>query len=194
MLISGEFGEANPLRNVIWSILKEKGVEFGVLWISSPGHEIVGEIGVQWGIYIIGGRVRGANGTGQEAVRHLLTLPKGTYQYIDYSQSFVPELGQGVRIRLSDLANTKSDIANVLDKAAGNRESKTRMRALVAAPPKPATAPEAPYFSRSWVANQEVVVQVGNWERTTMHLRTLAFWSAFFAFACVATLMACCNR
>jgi hypothetical protein len=177
---SGSFGKTQaPMRVVLYSVLKEKQVNFGVLRISSPEHNIEGEIGVMQGVFLIGARVLGRQERGYNAVRLLLSLPSGNYEYLDFGDSHQASLDNGIKIRLTDLISLWPSLPAELDQLV-HRTSQNRMRML---------SKDETQNTEEAAIDQNVLEQIKLWERNTMHLRPVAFWGAAAVFSSIATMI-----
>ncbi len=178
---SGSFGKTHaPMRVVLYSVLKEKKVNFGVLRISSPEHNIEGEIGVMWGVFVIGARILGRQEQGYNAIRLLLSLPSGNYEFLDFGDSHQSSLDDGIKIRLTDLISLWPNLPAEVDQLV-RRTSQNRMRML--------STNETENTEESAI-DQNVLEQIQAWERNTMHLRPAAFWGAAVVLSSLATMIA----
>jgi hypothetical protein len=162
-------------------VLKEKKVNYGVLKISSPEHNIEGELCVMWGLFIIGACLLGRREHGYDAVKLLLSLNSGNFEYIDFADSKPIGLDNDFKIRLTDLVSLWPNIPESLDQL-NHRTSMNRMRQL-------STSDQARNDEASVMIDQNVLKQLQEFDRKTMHLRAVAFWSAAVVFTSLATLM-----
>jgi hypothetical protein len=177
-LLSGGFGKlCAPLRVVLYAVLKEKQVNFGVLRISAPEHNIEGEIGVMYGVFVIGAEVRGRQERGYNAIRLLLSLASGTYEYFDYGNT--PKQDEGIKIRLTELISLWPNLPAGMDQLV-HRTSLNRIRNISEG--ENCQTEEA-------AIDQNVLEQIEQWERKTMHLRPVAFWGAAAVCSSIATIM-----
>ena len=73
-IFSGKLGELKTMRMVLWSVLKEKQTAFGIVRVKCPARNIYGDIGVRYGVYVVGAAVKGRAERGYDAVKLLLSM------------------------------------------------------------------------------------------------------------------------
>ncbi len=158
--------------------MKYKKIAVGVLHIVGPSESLVGDICIQNGIFVVGGKMKNGKSSGYEAIRTLLSLKDGTFQYLDYSDIDTPELNNGLKIRLTQLINKLPSLPVQLEELMG-ANTLNRMRS----------------FDASEIATEEALIdketfaQLTTWENRTMRLRAAAFWGTFLAISGIAFLM-----
>src|SRR5438309_1002280 len=96
LLTQGKIWANRTTREILWSVMKYKKVAVGVLHISGPNETIVGDICIHNGIFVVGGKLVNGKLDGYNAIRTLLMLKDGKFEYLDYSDVDVPEFNQGL--------------------------------------------------------------------------------------------------
>lgn len=106
---------------------------------------------------------------GYDAIRSLLNLKEGKFEYLDYSDVDVPEFNRGWR-RLTQLINKLPTLPQTLEELMG-ANTLNRMRAAL-------EAGQAP--SEEAMIDKETLLQLQSWETRTMRLRAAFFLGAVF--------------
>ncbi len=158
--------------------MKFKKVAVGVLHIVGPNESLIGDICIHNGIFVVGGKMKNGKVSGYEAIRILLSLAEGTFQYLDYSEIDTPELNNGLKIRLTSLINMLPTLPIQLDELMG-ANTLNRMRSI----------DTSEIQTEEALIDKDTFNQLASWEARTMRLRAAAFWGTFLAVTGIACLM-----
>lgn len=178
LLTQGKIWANRTTREILWSVMKYKKVAVGVLHVSGPGETLEGDICIHNGIFVVGGKLANGKSDGYNAIRTLLMLKDGKFEYLDYSDVDVPEFNQGLKIRLTQLINKLPTLPVTLEELMG-ANTLNRMRSFEAG-----AAP-----SEEALIDKETFAQLQSWETRTMRLRAAAFWGLFVVISGIAGLM-----
>jgi hypothetical protein len=179
LLTQGKIWANRTTREILWSVMKYKKVAVGVLHIVGPNENLVGDICIHNGIFAVGGKLKNGKMEGYDAIRTLLMLKDGKFEYLDYSDVDVPELNNNLKIRLTQLINKLPSLPPQLEELMG-ANTLNRMRSFQAG--------EAPTEAEAMI-DKETFAQLQKWESKTMQLRAAAFWGLFLAISGIAALM-----
>lgn len=181
-VLSGTLHAGTTSREVLWSVLKERTVNCGILRIVDVDNQVEGELGIFQGTFVVGACMKGGKQTGYDVLRILLAARNGSYKYTNYVDSLPPSLDNFERIRLTSLISIWPNLplsAEVLSK----KNSLNRMRGLTSAEAVVTKNSEASVIDRN------VMEQLQAWDDRHMNLRAAAFWSTFVAVSCLAALL-----
>ncbi|MBS2002306.1 MAG: hypothetical protein U0103_03845 [Candidatus Obscuribacterales bacterium] len=178
LLTQGKIWANRTTREILWSVMKYKKVAVGVLHVLGPHDTIEGEICILNGIFVVGGKLKNGKADGYAAIRTLLMLKDGKFEYLDYSEVDVPDLNQGLKIRLTQLINKLPDLPVSLEELMG-ANTLNRMRSFEAGQPP----------SEEALIDKDTFAQLQNWEARTMRLRAAAFWALFVVISGIAGLL-----
>lgn len=176
---TGKIWANRTAREVLWSVLKVKNVEFGVLRIVSQQKGLDGDIGVIRGIYLVGGAMRGQDTKGYDVIKLLLSQKEGTFYHLDYGDQIPAELDQGFKVRITDVINVLPDIPARLEDIAG-KNTLNRIRGF---------SPEETPPSEEAMIDQKALDQLQSWEKRSMRLRAAAFWATFVVVSSLAAVL-----
>lgn len=177
LLTQGKIWASRTTREILWSVMKYKKVAVGVLHISGPNETVEGDICIHNGIFVVGGKLSKGR-DGYDAIKALLMLKEGKFEYLDYSDVDVPEFNQGLKIRLTQLINKLPTLPPTLEELMG-ANTLNRMRSFEAG--------QAP--SEEAMIDKETFAQLQSWETRTMRLRAAAFWGLFVVISGIAGLL-----
>lgn len=178
-ILSGKIWSNRTAREVLYSILKIKNVDMGVLRITSADKSLDGDIGVARGIYLVGGAMRGRSTSGYEVIRLLLSLKEGQFQYLDFGDSFPKELDQDFKVRLTDVINVLPNLPERLEEIT-SKQTLNRIRSMNTEGPAP---------TEESMIDQKALSQIQDFERKSMRLRAAAFWATFVVVASLAAVL-----
>lgn len=178
LLTQGKIWANRTTREILWSVMKYKKVAVGVLHVIGPNENLEGDICIHNGIFVVGGKMTKGSRVGYDAIRTLLSLKDGKFEYLDYSDVDVPEFNQGLKIRLTQLINKLPTLPPTLEELMG-ANTLNRMRSF--------DAGELP--GEEALIDKETFAQLQNWEARTMRLRAAAFWALFVVISGLAGLM-----
>lgn len=178
MVVQGKIWANRTTREVLWSVLKAKNVNSGVLRIFQD--KVEGEIAISRGVFIIGGRMRSSSENGYDAVKRLLSMSEGSFQYLDYGDEFYQELDQNLKIRLTTVISVLPNLPQNIEQLAG-KNTLGRIRAMDGETTE--TAEEENLIDRN------VLTQLEEWDKRSERFKSAALWSAFLAVACLAGLL-----
>lgn len=178
LLTQGKIWANRTTREILWSVMKYKKVAVGVLHIVGPHDTIEGDICIHNGIFVVGGRLKNGKADGYGAIRTLLMLKDGKFEYLDYSEVDVPEFNQGLKIRLTQLINKLPALPVQLEELMG-ANTLNRMRSF--------DASELP--NEEAMIDKDTFAQLQSWETRTMRLRAAAFWALFGIISGIAGLL-----
>lgn len=177
-IFSGNFGGTKTTQVLMWSVLRDKKINFGVLRICCPELNIDGEISILWGLFAVGARMK--NGvSGYPALRALLCAPAGSYDYSEVEESAFDD---NFKIRLTDLISLWPNLPETLEEVMAKRNSLNRIRSVTA---------ENIEHTEEAVIDQNVLSHLQKWERNSLHLRAAAFWGTFVVFSSIAAVAYC---
>lgn len=166
---SGKIWQNRRTREVLWTLLKLQKVESGVLVISGTKPKIEGEIGVFHGIFLTGAKISGSNETGYPAMKRLLEVEEGSFNYYDYSQHGLAELDQNLKLRITQIINLMPNLPVNIEAAMG-KNTLNRIRAMDGRPGEK---------EEDFKVDQAVAEQLRAIDEKTMNLRALIFWGIF---------------
>ena len=176
---SGKIWQNRRTREVLWTLLKLQKVENGVLVLSSPKSKIEGEIGVFHGIFLTGGKINGSNENGYPAVKRLLEIEEGTFNYYDYGTNGLADLDQGLKLRITQIINLMPNLPVNIEAAMG-KNTLNRIRAM---------DPGQAGGEEEVKVNQAVAEQLRAIDEKTMNMRALIFWGIFLVVSSVAAIL-----
>ena len=181
-LFTGTLSSSQTMQVVLWSILREKKVDSGVLLIRDGNNGVLGEIAVSWGLHVTGAIITNQPLVGYDALKILLKATNCVYEYLDYGSNTPERLENGMKLRLTDLIST---CPNLPENMPTGKISLNRMRAM--------TLNESGEYSEDAIIDQSVLEKLRKFERSSMRLRVFAFWGAFVVFSSIAGLMGMCR-
>lgn len=177
-LFTGTLSASQTMQVVLWSILREKKVDIGVLVIRDGQNGVLGEIAVSWGLHVSGASMKDRPIHGYDALKVLLKANNCVYEYLDYGGNTPTRLDNGMKLRLTDLIST---CPNLPESMPTGKVSLNRMRAM--------TLNESGEYSEDAIIDQSVLEKLRKFERSSMRMRVFAFWGAFLVFSSVAGVM-----
>lgn len=166
---SGKIWQNRRTREVLWTLLKLQKVESGILVISGTKPNIEGEIGVFHGIFLTGAKINGSSEKGYAAIKKLLEVEEGNFNYYDYSEHGLADLDQSLKLRITQIINLMPNLPVSLEAAMG-KNTLNRIRAMDAN-----TAEK----EEDYKVDQAVAEQLRAIDEKTMNLRALIFWGIF---------------
>lgn len=180
VVLTGTLQSGTTPREMLWSVLKERAVQSGVLRIYDTDRKIEGDIGIIQGTFVVGASLKGGK-TGYDAMKMLMSVKNGSYKYMNYVDPLPDDLDNIQRIRLTSLISIWPNLPTT-EEGLSNKNSINRMRGL---------APESTESKDSETAliDLNVLEQLRAWDERHMDLRAAAFWSAFAAVSCLAALL-----
>jgi hypothetical protein len=181
---SGKIGGHTTGREILWSALKQRNVEFGVLRIHNKTTGTEGDIGIAKGIYIVGADLSSRKEKGWEAVRLLLSAQDGTFQYLDFGEQFPHYLDQSIKIRLTDIISAWPALPDRAEQIMSGRNSLNRIRNY---------EPQKQSGGETAILDRNVLSELQAWDARNLHLRAAAFWSTFAVLSCLAAVLAYFN-
>lgn len=177
---SGKIWQNRRTREVLWTLLKMQKIESGVLVINSTKPKMEGEIGVHHGIFLTGAKINNSPDKGYPAMKRLLEIEEGTFNYYDYSEHGLGELEQDLKLRITQIINLMPNLPVNLEAAMG-KNTLNRIRAM---DPTGATAKEDEYK-----VDQAVAEQLRAIDEKTMNVRALIFWGIFLVVSSIAAVL-----
>ncbi len=181
-VLSGNLHAGTTPREVLWSVLKERTVNCGILRIIDVDNKVEGEIGIFQGTFVVGASMKGGKRAGYEALKILLAVRNGSYKYTYYVDPLPASVDNFERIRLTSLISIWPNLPASAE-ALSFRNSLNRMRGLTTAEAAVTKNNEASVIDRN------VMAQLQAWDDRHMNLRAAAFWSTFVAVSCLAALL-----
>lgn len=177
VLTHGKIWANRTTREILWAVMKYKKLAVGILHIESAN--VTGDILVHNGIFVVGGKLSDGKTTGYDAIRSLLMVKDGKFEYVDYSEVDCEEFDNGLKIRLTQLINKLPNLPPKLDELMG-ANTLNRMRSLESLDTPP---------SEEQMIDKETFAQLTKWESQSMRYRAAAFWGAFIAISGLAAFM-----
>ena len=174
---SGKIWQNRRTREVLWTLLKLQKVENGVLVISSPKQKMEGEIGVFHGIFLTGATINGSNEKGYPALKRLLEVEEGSFNYYDYGTNGLGELDQNLKLRITQIINLMPNLPVNIEAAMG-KNTLNRIRAM-----------DQSAAEDENKVDQAVAEQLRAIDEKTMNLRALIFWGIFLVVSSVAAVL-----
>lgn len=168
IITQGKFWANRTTREVLYSILKHKKANVGVLRITGGKPVVEGELCISNGIFIIGGKLKNSNDKGYAAIRNLLMQQEGTFQYLEMGDEDVSYLDQNLKLRLTQVINSLPDLPNRYEDLIG-ASTLSRIRAI--------DIGEA--ASEEKLIDQETMDQLTAHEQRTVKIRAAALWGTF---------------
>ncbi len=176
---SGKIWQNRRTREVLWTLLKLQKVENGVLVITCPKQKMEGEIGVFHGIFLTGAKINGTATTGYPAIKKLLEVEEGTFNYYDYGNHGLADLEQGLKLRITQIINLMPNLPVNIEAAMG-KNTLNRIRAM---------DPSAAGGDDEMKVDQAVAEQLRALDEKTMNMRALIFWGIFLVVSSVAAVL-----
>jgi len=167
---SGKIWQNRRTREVLWTLLKLQKVEAGILVISSSKNKMEGEIGVFHGIFLTGAKINGTTETGYPAMKRLLEVEEGSFNYYDYSEHGLADLDQNLKLRITQIINLMPNLPVNLESAMG-KNTLNRIRAM--------DASQQEGSENDYKVDQAVAEQLRALDEKTMNVRALIFWAIF---------------
>ncbi len=180
-VLSGTLQAGTTPREALWSVLKERTVNCGILHIVDVDNKIEGDLGIFQGTFVVGAFIKGGKQTGYNALKLLLAVRNGSYKYMNYDDPLPAQLDNFERIRLTSLISIWPNLP-LSAETLSNKISMNRMRGLTS---ETALAK----ISEASVIDRNVMEQLQAWDDRHMNLRAAAFWSTFAAVSCLAALL-----
>lgn len=190
-VLSGVLKNGTTPREMLWSVLKERSVSFGVLRIVDTDRNIEGEIGIFQSTFVVGASIRGNHHTAYEALKVLLTAKNGSFKYLSLFDPLPSDLDNLERIRLTSLISIWPNFPHAAE-ALSYKNSLNRMRGIKPQAEKSQTDEadtKAAKESEVLAIDQNVLKQLQAWDERHMHIRAAAFWSTFVAVSCLAAIL-----
>lgn len=128
-IFSGQFEGGETVKEVLLAMLQQKSVDLGVLRIHSKESGIDGDIGIERNTFVVGGRLRGRDERGWDAIKLLLDSDNATFQYLALRDRLPHGLDCGLKIRLTDVIANWPNLPESADKMKCGRESLARIKA-----------------------------------------------------------------
>jgi|LakMenEpi03Aug12_release.lakeMendotaPanAssembly.Ray.scaffolds.fasta_scaffold366679_1 hypothetical protein len=182
VILSGSLNGGTTPREMLWSVLKERSVNSGILRIVDTENKIEGEFGIFQGTFVVGAVMKGGKKTGYDALKMLLAARTGNYKYINFVDPLPPDLDNIERIRLTTLISIWPNMP-LSAEALSTKNSINRMRGIT---PETVNSKER----EASLIDLKVMEQLRAWDERHMDMRARAFWSAFAAASCIAALLA----
>lgn len=182
VITSGKIWANRTCREVLYSILKIKTVNGGILRINDSANAIEGDVGILKGIYVVGGLVQGG-ANGYLAVKSLLSTKEGTFQYIDVGEDVTPSCDQNLKVRITQIINMLPDLPEDVEELQA-KSTLSRIRAMDASQ---LTDP-----AEIGVIDQTAATELANWETSwnqRTRVRAIALWTTFAVVACLAAVL-----
>ncbi len=176
---SGKIWQNRRTREVLWTLLKLQKVENGVLVITSQKNKMEGEIGVFHGIFLTGAKIIGTSENGYPAIKRLLEVEEGTFNYYDYGTNSLADLDQGLKLRITQIINLMPNLPVNIEAAMG-KNTLNRIRAM--------DHGEAGGEEEVKV-DKAVAEQLRALDEKTMNMRALIFWGIFLVVSSVAAVL-----
>ncbi len=176
---SGKIWQNRRTREVLWTLLKLQKVENGVLVITGTKQKMEGEIGVFHGIFLTGATINGSNEKGYPAMKRLLEVEEGTFNYYDYGTNSLGDLDQGLKLRITQIINLMPNLPVNIEAAMG-KNTLNRIRAM--------DSGEVSSYEEIKV-DQAVAEQLRALDEKTMNMRALIFWGIFLVVSSVVAVL-----
>jgi hypothetical protein len=176
---SGKIWAQRTTREVLWSIMKMKKTDVGVLHIVSKDNAVDGCIGLANGMYILGASTESGL-SGYAAVKVLLTMSDGNFKYLDYTDNSIGELDQRLKIRVTHLVNLLPNLPDKIDQVQGTN-TLNRIRAMD--PEELNAIKKAAETGKT----QDILKQIRSFEDKSMRWRAAALWGTFAIIAAGVT-------
>ncbi|MFN8555402.1 MAG: hypothetical protein U0103_28380 [Candidatus Obscuribacterales bacterium] len=190
-VLSGVLKSGTTPREILWSVLKERTITFGILRIVDADRNIEGELGVFQSTFVVGASIRGGNYTAYEALKVLLTVKNGSFKYLSSADPLPSDLDNLERIRLTSLISIWPNFPHS-PQALSYKNSINRMRGIKAEKdreePNGADTKDSKE-SEVLAIDHNVLKQLQAWDERHMHIRAAAFWSTFVAVSFIAALL-----
>ncbi|MBI2812395.1 MAG: hypothetical protein HYX67_16440 [Candidatus Melainabacteria bacterium] len=180
-VFSGTLHAGTAPREALWSVLKERTVNFGILRIVDVDNKIEGDIGIYQGTFVVGACLRGGKQDGYNALKLLLAVRNGSYKFINYVDPLPADLDNFERIRITSLISIWPNLPLSVE-TLSSKISMNRMRRIT-------TETAVAKNSEASVIDRNVMEQLQAWDERHMNLRAAAFWSTFVAVSCLAALL-----
>lgn len=177
---SGKIWQNRRTREVLWTLLKLQKVESGILVISNQKNKMEGEIGVFHGIFLTGAKINGSNETGYAAMKRLLEVEEGSFNYYDYTEHGLGDLDQNLKLRITQIINLMPNLPVNLESAMG-KNTLNRIRAM--------DASGAEERVEDYKVDQAVAEQLRALDEKTMNIRALIFWGIFLVVSSVVAVL-----
>jgi hypothetical protein len=179
-VLDGDFAH-DTVASVLWAILKEKEVTFGVLKIKSVIEGIEGEVGFLWGTYVVGARLQGRDEQGYKALSTLLSVKMGRFEYVAMQDSYRTDLNQ-FKIRVTDILTYHPHLPETEEKLALRRDSMNRIKAF--------TAKHTELAEKDHPTDR-LRQSFRNWNTSLTRCGAVVAWCGFTAFAMLAFWIWC---
>ena len=217
IVTQGKLSSRTTLREVLWTILKDDKSAVGILRIEAANKRLEGDVCIQNSIFVVGASTKVPKSSGYEALKMLLHVRDGSFQYLDYSNADIPisDLQQGLKIRRTQLINRLPNLparleeimgANTLNKMRGytpEKEAGARSQSgKIEKAEKEASArsqsgniEKAEKSSRKKPHREEALIdkdtldKLAQWERKSLHLRAAALWGLCIFVSAISFLM-----
>jgi len=154
---------------VLYSVVRTQKAQAAILRIVNESLFPSGDIYIFRGTYVEGARLEKGNIKGYDALRSLLEVREGTYQYIEAGPEVQAALNQNLHVKIGMLINALPDLPDTIEGLRG-QNTLDRIRAR----------PEEPQPSEESLIYPETVQQVQDFEKKSMAWRALVFWGFFF--------------
>ena len=190
-VLSGVLKNGTTPREMLWSVLKERSITFGILRIVDADRNIEGELGIFQSTFVVGASIRGGNYTAYEALKVLLTVKNGSFKYMSSADPLLSDLDNLERIRLTSLISIWPNFPHSPE-ALSYKNSINRMRGIKPESEKDETSGADTKDSKEsevLAIDHNVLRQLQAWDERHMHIRAAAFWSTFVAVSCIAALL-----
>jgi hypothetical protein len=181
LVTQGKISASRTPREMLYSILKLKKVAIGLLRMTTGSVE--GEILICNATFVVGARLKNSNQIGYKAIRKLLMIKEGKFEYLDMGDAQLADVDQGLKVRLTQLINKLPELPSNYDELAG-ANTLNKIRAVEAG--------EIPTEEK--LIDKDTFAQLAAWEESSMKLRGPAFWSTFAAVSVVVVFMYCFQR
>ena len=168
---TGNIWSKQTTREILWLMMKLQKVHVGVLHIVSNDKTVDGYLSLINGMFVLGASTQSGE-KGYIALKILLKVSRGSFEYLDYSQSDLADLDQELQIRVTQLINLLPNLPEKADQLQGpntlNRIRAMNIDELV----------EIKKVATSNI-NSEVLQQIGSFEAKSMPWRAVALWGTF---------------
>jgi len=178
IVTQGKIWANRTTREVLYSILKYKKIEAGVLRITGTKPVVEGEICISNGIFIIGAKLKNSTDKGYAAIRPLLMQHEGTFQYLEMGDEDIAYLDQGLKLRLTQLINSLPALPNKYEDLIG-ASTLNKIRAI--------QIDEVPNEEK--LIDKDTFAQLASFEQRSMRLRAAALWGTFAVVSIVVVLL-----
>ena len=129
---SGFIDEATSVADVLQFILSRCDDGFAILNIRSTDGAIDGDLAIYRGIYVIGGSLCNPALGGWPAVKRLLEVREGEFNYMQCENRLPAGHVQGIKLRLTDLVSALPELPERPQQLVASRKTLTRLRAFTA--------------------------------------------------------------